>query len=170
MLSSVFFFPWKSVPVKAIFGPFSVFFTDGKFFSRTLFHAQFVFSRALFNIFSRVWLFFSRTENWKFSRTGFCFHGQKFWLFFVLFFFHYFKAFFWSKYDFLQCPPPPPGFLKLLVFLTRTIFFICFSVLFSGAFSLNFKSFLSFLLLLFWRVFIISRVFWAAHWNIYIFF
>ena len=110
-------------------------------------------------------IFFSRTENWKFS----FFHGQKCWWFFVLFFFIILRRFFEANMIFFNAPPPP-GFLKLLVFLTRTIFFICFSVLFSGAFSLNFKSFLSFLLLLFWRVFIISRVFWAAHWNIYIFF
>ena len=111
--------------------------------------------------------FFFTDRKLKIFTDGILFSRAEILIVFCFVFFHYFKAFFWSKYDFLQCPPPPPGFLKLLVFLTRTIFFICFSVLFSGAFSLNFKSFLSFLLLLFWRVFIISRVFWAAHWNIY---
>jgi len=58
----VFFFPWKSkVPVKAIFGSFWVFFTDGNFFYAHFFTHSLGFSRTLFVIFSRVWFLFSRT-------------------------------------------------------------------------------------------------------------
>ena len=137
MKSSVFFFsPWKSkVPMKAIFGPFSVFFTDGKFFSRTLFHAQFVFSRALFNIFSRVWLFFSRTENWKFSRTGFCFHGQKFWLFFVLFFFIILRRFFEANMIFFNAPPAPRFFKTSRFSDQNNIFYMFFCAFFRRFFT-----------------------------------
>ena len=61
--SQCFFFPWKSkVPVKAIFACFWVFFTHGFFFHAHVFTHSFWFSRTLFNVFSRTW---------------FCFHGQK---------------------------------------------------------------------------------------------
>ena len=86
-----FFSPWKSkVPVKAIFGPFWVFFTDGNFFSRTLFHAHFgFFTDTLCDFFTgMIFIFtdvkvgfcysFDGVNQQKFSRTPKNFHAHDF--------------------------------------------------------------------------------------------
>ena len=72
------------MPVKAFFGLFSTFFTDGKVaFTHTfvqLFTGSPKFSRTLFRIFSRVGFFFSREGNKQFSKNftdGFFFTGTK---------------------------------------------------------------------------------------------
>ena len=72
------------MPVKAFFGLFSTFFTDGKVaFTHTfvqLFTGSPKFSRTLFRIFSRVGFFFHGKEisNFrKFSRMAFFFTGTK---------------------------------------------------------------------------------------------
>ena len=60
-----FFSPWKSkVPVKAFFGLFSTFFTDGKWLSRTLFSN---FSRAVESFHGHFLGFF---HGWVFFFTG----------------------------------------------------------------------------------------------------
>ena len=59
------------MPVKAIFGLFSTFFTEGKVaFTHTFFHfftGSQKFSRTLFLIFSRVCFLFTREGNEQFS-------------------------------------------------------------------------------------------------------
>ena len=88
---AVVFFPWKSkVPVKAIFGSFWVFFTDGNFFSRTLFHAHFGFFTDTFCDFFTGMIFiftdvkvgfcysFDGVNQKKISRTPTIFHACDF--------------------------------------------------------------------------------------------
>ena len=66
-----FFSPWKwKVPVKAIFGRFSVFFTGTKSFSRPLFYQILSFFKATFFFHGHVFGFF-------FTGRKIRFHGQK---------------------------------------------------------------------------------------------
>ena len=77
--------------------------------------------------------FFFTDRKLKIFTDGILFSRAEILIGFLFCFFHYFKAFFWSKYDFLQCPP---RFFKTSRFSDQNnIFYMFFCAFFRRFFT-----------------------------------